>query len=117
MKAALLTAVALAAFAPFHAAAIDCAGADRMLHFNPLQGWNDSYTHFVVFHAHCPGAALSHALSAQHTRLLDDTHPNLNGLREVIARDSVYLSWLLLGVFYNPQDLHLGAASTSCRLV
>ena len=113
----LATVIALATAASCPAHAGSCSEADKQLSKRQFATWNDSYEYFVRYKGGCSDAALGEALSSQHTQLLDKTAPKLGTLKRLVAQNPAYLNWLLLGVFYNPEETEVNAKNTACRIL
>ena len=98
-------------------AASTCDDAEKWLAGKPFRSWNDSHSYYKRFRGQCSDGALLEALSAQHTALLANARVGLRNLKVAAAKEPAYLEWVVLGVFYNPEESDRDPNNTACRVV
>jgi hypothetical protein len=95
---------------------VDCARAEQLL-AKPFSSWNDAYAYYKKFHGLCSDGALAESLSARFTRLLSNRWSRMPELNRLAHSDPAFLEWVLLGVYYNPEETEVNASNTACRLL
>ena len=96
---------------------VDCARAERELDRGPFKSWHQAYAYFKRYKGLCSDGAQAEGLSAYKTRLLDRDRSRLKELKRLGAQDPAFLEWVLLGVFYDPEDVEINQSNTACRLL
>ncbi|UDF34155.1 UNVERIFIED_ORG: hypothetical protein LHJ69_16365 [Shinella sp. XGS7] len=121
MKHALLVFVAIlvsfGAWAQNSNPRVDCARAEKELDRGPFRSWQQVYAYFKRYKGLCSDGAQAEALSAYMTRLLDREWSRLEELKRLGSKDPAFLDWVLLGVFYDPEDIDINPSNTACRLL
>ena len=96
---------------------VDCSRAERVLNARPFGSWQDAYNYYKRFRGRCSDGALAENLSAHFTQLLSERWSRLPELQTLARRDPAFLEWVLLGVYYNPEETEVNASNTACRLL
>lgn len=117
MKLATLFQLMFGICAGLDAWATDCKPAEAQLEARPFKRWNDSYAYYRRYQGRCADGALREALDWRHTQLLARTAPKLDALRAISGMDPGYETWLLLGVFYDPEESDAAGPKTACGLL
>jgi hypothetical protein len=95
----------------------NCSQAERELSRGPFQSWQGAYSYFERFRGLCSDGAQGEALDAYKTRLLDRRWSTLSELKRLGTQNPAFLDWVLLGVFYNPEEVEIKGSNTACRLL
>ncbi len=96
---------------------LGCAQAEKVLSTKAFVTWQDAYAYYKRFSGLCSDGALAEALGAQFTQLLSKHWSHLPELRELGSKDPPFVEWVLLSVFYDPEETEINASNTACRLV
>src|SRR5688500_16793556 len=83
---------------------VDCSRAEQILDARPFDTWHEAYTYYKPFRGRCSDGALAEGLSAHFTRLLSKRWSRLSELQDLASKDPAFLDWVLLGVYYNPEE-------------
>jgi hypothetical protein len=95
---------------------VDCSAAERSLR-KPFACWDEAHSYYERFRGVCSDGALSEALSGQFTQLLSKRWDQLPELQRLSSGDPAFLEWVLLGVYYDPEEIEINASNTACRLL
>lgn len=99
------------------AVAQDCTQAELVLWDKRFSSWEASHEYFKRYRGRCSDGVLAEALSSIHTGLLIKDRRGIEKLARLAAQDPDYLNWVLLGVFYNPEEVKVNSSNTACRLL
>jgi hypothetical protein len=119
MKAILLAFMsfwAMSAASASIAKAADCSEAERSL-TKPFASWREAHGYYERFSGKCSDGALAEALSAQFTQLLSKRWERLTELEQLAYSDPKFLEWVLLGIYYDPDEVEINTSSTACRIL
>jgi len=121
MKRALLAFIAISlsfgAWGQDASPRVDCERAEKELDRGPFKSWQQAYAYFRRYKGFCSDGAQAEGLSAYKTRLLDREWSKLDELMRLGSKDPAFLEWVLLGVFYDPEDIEINQSNTACRLL
>jgi hypothetical protein len=95
---------------------VDCLAAERSLE-NPFNSWHDAHAYYERYRGRCADGALGEGLSMQFTQLLSKRWERLPELQQLANSDPQFLEWVLLGVYYDPEETESNASSAACGLV
>jgi hypothetical protein len=119
MKALFVAATFLLAIAFAGAASakeVDCSAAERSL-AKPFSSWREAHSYYERFDGGCSDGDLAEALGVQFTQLLSNRWEHLPELEQLASREPAFLEWVLLGVYYDPEEVEINASNTACRLL
>lgn len=113
---ALMLFVATSAASANNAGALDCSAAERLL-AEPFTSWHEAHAYYERFHGSCSDGALAETLSSQFTQLLSRRWERLSELEQLASSDPKFLDWVLLGVYYDPEEVEVNTSNSACRLI
>lgn len=96
---------------------MDCSRAEKELNRGPFKSWQHAYAYFKRYSGLCSDGAQAEVLSAYKTRILDRQWSRLAELKRIGTQDPAFLKWVLLGVFYDPEEVEINQSNTACRLL